>query len=105
MVRRKRGRNLGPRPMELLLAGAGGCSAFDVVMILKKSRQMVTGCVVSLSSERATEDPKVFYQDPLSLSRDGAQAQAGGGGARRGIVENKILLGFHHAGRDRSHYR
>lgn len=46
--------------MELLLAGAGGCSAFDVVMILKKSRQRVTGCVVSLSSERATEDPKVF---------------------------------------------
>ena len=54
------GRNLAPRPMELLLAGAGGCSAFDVVMILKKSRQRVTGCVVSLSSERATEDPKVF---------------------------------------------
>ena len=54
------GRNLGPRPMELLRAGAGGCSAFDVVMILKKSRQRVTGCVVSLSSERATEDPKVF---------------------------------------------
>ena len=54
------GRNLGMRPMEMILAGTGGCSAFDVVMILKKSRQRVTGCVVSLSSERATEDPKVF---------------------------------------------
>ncbi len=54
------GRNLAPRPMELLLAGAGGCSSFDVVMILKKSRQDVTGCEVSLSAERAEEDPKVF---------------------------------------------
>ena len=54
------GRNLGMRPMEMILAGTGGCSAFDVVMILKKGRQRVTGCVVSLSSERAAEDPKVF---------------------------------------------
>jgi putative redox protein len=54
------GRNLGPRPMEMLLAGTGGCSAFDVVLILKKGRQAVSGCEVSLKAERADTDPKVF---------------------------------------------
>lgn len=54
------GRNLAPRPMELLLAGTGGCTSFDIVMILKKGRQDVTGCEVKLSAERAAEDPKVF---------------------------------------------
>lgn len=54
------GRNLGPRPMELLLAGTGGCTAFDVVMILKKGRHAVTGCEVTLKAERAETDPKVF---------------------------------------------
>ena len=54
------GRNLGARPMELVLMGTGACSAIDVVHILRKSRQAVTGCVVELDSERAAEDPKVF---------------------------------------------
>lgn len=54
------GRNLAPRPMELLLAGAGGCTAFDVVMILRRGRQDVAGCEVKLSAERAETDPKVF---------------------------------------------
>lgn len=54
------GRNLAPRPMEMLLAGTGGCTAFDVVMILKKGRHAVTGCEVSLNAERAECDPKVF---------------------------------------------
>ena len=54
------GRNLGPRPMELLLAGTGGCTAFDVVLILKKGRHAVSGCEVSLQAERAETDPKVF---------------------------------------------
>ncbi len=54
------GRNLGPRPMEMMLAGAGGCTAFDIVLILKKGRQAVTGCEVSLKAERAETDPKVF---------------------------------------------
>ncbi len=54
------GRNLAPRPMELVLAGAGGCTSFDVVMILKRGRQEVTGCEVKLSAERAENDPKVF---------------------------------------------
>ncbi|SEQ34383.1 putative redox protein [Ectothiorhodospira magna] len=54
------GRNLGPRPMEMLLMGMGGCSAFDVVQILKKSRQAVTDCEVLLQAERADTEPKVF---------------------------------------------
>jgi putative redox protein len=54
------GRNLAPRPMEMLLAGTGGCTAFDVVLILKKARQEVTGCEVRLQAERAETDPKVF---------------------------------------------
>ena len=54
------GRNLAPRPMELLLAGAGGCTAFDIVMILEKGRQAVKGCEVRLEAERAPTDPKVF---------------------------------------------
>jgi putative redox protein len=54
------GRNIGVRPMEMLLLGLGGCTAFDVVMILEKSREKVTGCEVELQAERASEDPKVF---------------------------------------------
>lgn len=54
------GRNLAPRPMELVLAGTGGCSAFDVVLILKRGRQAVSGCEVRLQAERAETDPKVF---------------------------------------------
>lgn len=54
------GRNLAPRPMEMLLAGAGGCTAFDIVMILKKGRHQVSGCDVRLEAERAEIDPKVF---------------------------------------------
>ena len=54
------GQNLAPRPMELLLAGTGGCTAYDVVLILKRGRHNVQGCSVKITSERATEDPKVF---------------------------------------------
>lgn len=54
------GRNLAPRPMEMLLAGTGGCTAFDIVMILKRGRQDISGCEVKLSAERAETDPKVF---------------------------------------------
>jgi len=56
------GRNIGPRPMDMLLAGTGGCSAFDVVLILKKGRHAVNACEVRVQAERATEDPKVFTQ-------------------------------------------
>ena len=54
------GKNLGPRPMEMLLMGTGGCAAFDVVLILKKSRQDISDCVVEIEAERAPEEPKVF---------------------------------------------
>ena len=54
------GRNLGPRPMEMLLLGAGGCTSFDVIAILTKSRQTVTDCYLELEAERAETDPKVF---------------------------------------------
>ncbi|MES9993473.1 MAG: OsmC family protein [Candidatus Thiodiazotropha sp.] len=54
------GRNLGIRPMEMLLLGMGGCTEFDVMSILRKSRQQVTSCVVELEAERAQQDPKVF---------------------------------------------
>lgn len=54
------GRNLGPRPMEMLLLGTGGCTAYDVIHILKKSRQPVTDCVVEIDAQRAESDPKVF---------------------------------------------
>ena len=54
------GRNIGVRPMEMLLLGLGGCTAFDVVMILEKGREKVTGFEVDLEAERAAEEPKVF---------------------------------------------
>ena len=54
------GKNLGIRPMEMLLLGLGGCASFDVVDILKKSRQLVTGCSTTLEAERADEVPAVF---------------------------------------------
>jgi putative redox protein len=54
------GRDLGPRPMEMLLLGLGGCTAFDVVLILKRGREKVTDCVVEIEAERAASDPKIF---------------------------------------------
>ena len=54
------GRNLAPRPMETVLAGTGGCSAYDVVLILKRGRHAVSGCQVKVTAERASTDPKVF---------------------------------------------
>ena len=70
------GRNLGPRPMEMLLAGTGGCTAFDVVMILKKGRHAVSGCEVSLSAERAENDPKVFTKIHFHYRVKGRQLKA-----------------------------
>ena len=54
------GTNAGPRPMELVLMGVGGCASYDVVLILKRSRQDVTDCVCQLTAERADDAPKVF---------------------------------------------
>jgi putative redox protein len=54
------GRNIGPRPMETVLIGTGGCTAYDVVHILRKARAPVADCVVEIDAARAAEDPKVF---------------------------------------------
>ncbi len=65
------GRNLAPRPMETLLAGAGGCTAYDVVLILKRGRHPVTGCSLKISAERAETDPKVFTRIHLHFTVTG----------------------------------
>ncbi|HQU49951.1 MAG TPA: OsmC family protein, partial [Casimicrobiaceae bacterium] len=62
------GRNLGPRPMELVLAGAAACTAFDVVLILRKARQPVTDCAVEADADRADVEPKVFTRIRLAYT-------------------------------------
>lgn len=70
------GKNLGPRPMEMLLMGTGGCAAFDVVLILKKSRQDISDCVVEIEAERAPEEPKVFIRIHFHFILTGKQLKA-----------------------------
>ena len=65
------GQNLAARPMELLLAGTGGCTAYDVVLILKRGRHDIQGCTVKLSSERAATDPKVFTRIHMHFTVSG----------------------------------
>ena len=65
------GRNLAPRPMETVLAGTAGCTAYDVVLILQRGRHDVTGCRVAVSAERAPADPKVFTKIHLHFSVTG----------------------------------
>lgn len=79
------GRNLAPRPMETLLAGAGGCTAYDVVLILKRGRHDVTGCELKITSERAPTDPKVFTRIHLHFKVSGRNLPAG-------AVERAIAL-------------
>jgi len=70
------GHNLAPRPMELVLAGTGGCTAYDVVLILKRGRQNISGCEVSLKAERAETDPKVFTRIHFHFTLKGKNLQA-----------------------------
>jgi putative redox protein len=70
------GRNLAPRPMETVLAGTGGCTAFDVVLILKRGRQQITGCEVKLTAERAETDPKVFTKIHFHFVLSGRELKA-----------------------------
>lgn len=70
------GMNSGFRPMELVLVGLGGCTSFDVVGILKKSRQKVSGCVCELSAERADTTPKVFVRVHLHFVISGTDIEA-----------------------------
>ncbi len=71
------GANLAPRPMETVLAGTGGCTAYDVVLILKRGRHDVRGCSVKLSSERAAQDPKVFTKIHMHFVLTGKDLAAG----------------------------
>ena len=73
------GRNLGVRPMEMVLIGLGGCSNFDVVSILKKSRQPITDCVAEIRAERAEQDPKVYTSIHVHFISTG-----------RGLDENRV---------------
>ncbi|HMT81219.1 MAG TPA: OsmC family protein [Azonexus sp.] len=70
------GRNIGLRPMEMVLAGTGGCTAFDVVLILKKGRHAVSGCEVSLTADRAESDPKIFTHIHFHYRVKGKQLKA-----------------------------
>ena len=79
------GRTLAPRPMETVLAGAGGCTAYDVVVILKKSGQDVTGCEVRLEAERAQTDPKVFTRIHYRFTVRGRNL-------KRNVVEQAVRL-------------
>jgi len=79
------GRNLGVRPMEMLLLGMGGCSEFDVVHILRKSRQAVDFCEVELTAERADKEPKVF-------TRIHAHFRVGGQGLTEKAVQRAVML-------------
>lgn len=67
------GRDLGPRPMEMLLLGTGACSSYDVISILKKSRQNVTACSVDVSAERAETEPKVFTRIHIHFNVSGVE--------------------------------
>ena len=79
------GRNLGPRPMEMVLLGTGGCTAYDVVLILRKSGQDVRGCDVKLVAERAPVDPKVFTRIDFRFTVRGR-------GLKPNLVERAIKL-------------
>jgi putative redox protein len=79
------GRNLGPRPMELVLAGTAACTAFDVVWILRKARQPLATCVVEAQAERAPVDPKVFTRIHLKYRITGS-------GLNREQVERAVRL-------------
>jgi len=79
------GRNLAPRPMETVLAGTGACTAFDVVIILKKSGQDITGCEVKLEAERAPADPKVFTKIHMQFTVRGRAL-------KRNLVEHAVRL-------------
>ncbi|MBR7799444.1 OsmC family protein [Undibacterium fentianense] len=79
------GHNLAPRPMEMVLLGTGGCSAYDVVLILRKGKQDVRGCEVKLSAERATTEPKVFTKIHFHFIVTGRNLKAN-------LVERAIAL-------------
>ena len=79
------GKNLGPRPMEMLLMGAGGCTSVDVIMILQKSRQDVVDCEVEIEADRAEDHPKVFTKIHMHFTVKGR-------GLKPEVVDRAIKL-------------
>jgi len=79
------GRNLGPRPMEMLIMGMGGCASFDVLTILQKSRQNVTGCEACISAERADAVPAVFTKIHMTFKISGE-------GLKESLVKRAVAL-------------
>ncbi len=79
------GQNSAPRPMELILAGTGGCSAFDVVLILQRAKQAISACDVTLTAERAETEPKVFTKINLHFTVTGKELE-------RAKVERAVKL-------------
>ena len=79
------GHNLAPRPMEMVLLGTGGCTAYDVVLILQRGREDVRGCDVTLSAERAATDPKVFTRIHFHFTVTGRNL-------RQHVVERAVAL-------------
>ena len=79
------GRNLAPRPMEMVLVGTGGCTAYDVVLILRRGRHDVRDCQVTLNAERAPEDPKVFTRIEMKFTVRGRNL-------KRDAVERAVKL-------------
>jgi putative redox protein len=79
------GHNLAPRPMETVLAGTGGCTAYDVVLILQRGRHEVTGCQVVMTSERAAVDPKVFTKIHMHFVVSGSALT-------EGVVERAVRM-------------
>jgi putative redox protein len=79
------GRNLAPRPMETVLAGTGGCTAYDVVLILKRGRHDVTGCQIKMTAERAPTEPKVFTAIHMHFVVSGR-------GLKQDVVERAVAL-------------
>ena len=79
------GENLAPRPMEMVLLGTGGCTAYDVVLILKRGRHDVRGCEVQVSAERAEQDPKVFTRIEMKFTVRGRNL-------KRDAVERAVQL-------------
>ena len=94
------GKNSGPRPMEMVLMGTGGCAAFDVVMILKKSRQDISDCVVEIEAERAAQEPKVFTRIHFHFILSGKKLNSAQVETGNQAFCGKILLGLNNAGKN-----
>ncbi len=95
------GQNKGSRPMELVLIGMGGCTAYDVVHILRKSRQEITDCVAEIEAKRAETDPKVFTQHSHPFYRHRKEPGREKGPACHRTVGHQVLFRLDHDRQDR----